>query len=210
MTFNFTSAAVAVRPSITEAFRDEWEQLGSAGASFTGSQRVAIAAAARAARAGAPAIGQLNPKIEEVARRVGAEPATIRRPWVRTVVDGDIGEARYVEIVGVVSRLSAIDTFCHALGMRLEPLPEPSPEAPTGEIDPEATPGKGYVSMVGGTSIVGGLSLVPAEMDAQEDLHGPLYLTYEQMAETDFKRGLHRTQMELIAARTSAVNECFY
>jgi AhpD family alkylhydroperoxidase len=30
------------------------------------------------------------------------------------------------------------------------------------------------------------------------------------MARFDYQGGLHRTQMELVAARTSAINECFY
>ncbi len=47
-------------------------------------------------------------------------------------------------------------------------------------------------------------------MEAQQHLHGPIYLTYEEMADLDFRRGLHRSQMELVAARTSAINECFY
>jgi hypothetical protein len=64
--------------------------------------------------------------------------------------------------------------------------------------------------MVGGSSIVQALSLVPAESAAQEDLHGALYLTYEAMAEPVHRSGLNRVQMELVAARTSAVNECFY
>jgi hypothetical protein len=64
--------------------------------------------------------------------------------------------------------------------------------------------------MVGGASITQALSLVDAESVAQEDMHGPLYLTYEGMAEFDYVAGLSRAQMELVAARTSAINECFY
>jgi len=64
--------------------------------------------------------------------------------------------------------------------------------------------------MVGGASIVQALSAVPSEAEAQEDMHGPLYLTYAQMQDLQFVRGLTRPQMELVAARTSALNECFY
>ena len=64
--------------------------------------------------------------------------------------------------------------------------------------------------MVGPTSIIQALSLVPAESAAQREIHGPLYMSYEQMADYGFRRTLDRAQMELIAARVSAVNECFY
>ena len=94
--------------------------------------------------------------------------------------------------------------------MRPEALPEPAPGEPTGDTDSRASPGPAWVPMVGGASIVGALSLVPREMAAQEELHGPLYLTYEEMADMGFRRGLDRRQLELVAGRTSAVNECFY
>ena len=125
-------------------------------------------------------------------------------------VAGEIGYPAYVELVGVVSRLSAVDTFHLALGIPLEPLPEPEPGEPSQMEEPLARHGAAWVPMVGGASITQALSLVDAESTAQEDLHGPLYLTYEEMAELDFVRGLNRAQMELVAARTSAINECFY
>ena len=36
------------------------------------------------------------------------------------------------------------------------------------------------------------------------------YLATGEMGELDVQRGLHRTQMELVAARTSLLNECFF
>ena len=52
--------------------------------------------------------------------------------------------------------------------------------------------------------------VVPAEAEAQDDLHGSMYLTQDQMSDPSFERGLTRAQMELVASRTSALNECFY
>ena len=64
--------------------------------------------------------------------------------------------------------------------------------------------------MVGGASITQALSLVPAENAELERLHGPLYLTFDEMSDPAIHKGLSRPQMELVAARTSAHNECFY
>lgn len=64
--------------------------------------------------------------------------------------------------------------------------------------------------MVGTASITQALSLVPAENAALERYHGPMYLTFDEMADPGIERALTRPQMELVAARTSAVNECFY
>jgi hypothetical protein len=41
-------------------------------------------------------------------------------------------------------------------------------------------------------------------------LQAAFYLATGEMGELDVQRGLHRTQMELVAARTSLLNECFF
>ena len=94
--------------------------------------------------------------------------------------------------------------------MELEPLPGPIEGDPSRQPEPSAGRNPSWVPATSGSSIVYALSLVPAEMAAQEDLHGPLYLTYEGMGDLAYVSGLTRAQMELVAARTSAVNECFY
>ena len=211
MPFEPPVAPVPIRQEILTEFRREWRRLAAPGPTWSGAERVEIAAAARGAGAGSGggASGAVPEDAVAAARLIAAEPAVIRREWVEERL-AVLGSARYVEVVGVVSRLSSVDGFHQALGLPLEPLPEPEPGSPTGEVDDRARPGRGWVPMVGATSIVGALSIVPAEMAAQESLHGPIYLTYEGMADPDFHRGLRRSQMELIAARVSAQNECFY
>jgi len=140
---------------------------------------------------------------------LGSNPARASRSWVDSTV-AELGSSPYVELVGVVSRTAAIDAFHRAMGLALPQLPEPIRGDPTGIDDPSARTGPAWVPMVGGASIVHALSAVPPEAAAQEDMHGPLYLTYEQMGDLQFARGLSRPQMELVAARTSALNDCFY
>jgi len=203
--FDLSSVPFAVRDDLVEGLRREWERLGRPGAVWTGRQRVALAAAARGGDA-----GDLPTPAVEAARTLYERPAAVDAGIVEASRAAGLGDAAYVEIVGVVSRLAAADTVLAALGAAPEPLPEPAPGAPTGEIDDRARRTKGHVPMVGGASIVGALSMVPSEARAQRDLHGPLYLSYEQMEDLGFTRGLDRTRMELVASRTSAVNECFY
>ena len=64
--------------------------------------------------------------------------------------------------------------------------------------------------MTRGTGIWWSLTLVPAEHRRMEDFHCTLYLSPEQMREHTSPRALTRPQMELIAARTSLLNDCFY
>ncbi|MFQ5554466.1 MAG: hypothetical protein ACE5GC_03735 [Acidimicrobiia bacterium] len=213
MAFSLEAAPVPVRSDIRAAFGRDWARLARPGTWWTGADRIAIATAARLRRTGdiTGASIPLPPAAIEAAGRISVEPATATRSWVEGLIEAGLGYSRYVELVGVVSRLSAIDAFFRALGMPLEPLPEAVAGAATTHDAPRsARIGRGRVPMVGGTSIVQALSLVPAEMEAQEDLHGPMYLRYDQMGIMDFSRGLHRTQMELVAGRVSASNECFY
>jgi len=208
--FDFATAAIGVRTDIRQLFRREWDRLAQAGTWWNGRERVDIARAARRSRfGGEEAPSSLPSAAIEAAGIVSGRPASIRREWVATVAD-DLGYPRYVEIVGIASRLAAVDTFHVGLGVELEPLPDPESGEPSRSEEPQARAGAAWVPMVGGASITQALSLVDAESVAQEDLHGPLYLTYEGMAEFDYVGGLSRAQMELVAARTSAINECFY
>lgn len=210
MPFDFAATAVEVRTNIRRLFRREWDRLALPGTWWNGRERVDIAGAARRVRFGGPETPSSLPSTAiEAAADISARPASIRRQWVDTIAD-NLGYPRYVEIVGITSRLAAVDTFHVGLGVALEPLPDPEPGEPSRSEEAQARSGAAWVPMVGGASITQALSLVDAESVAQEDMHGPLYLTYEGMAEFDYVAGLSRAQMELVAARTSTINECFY
>ncbi len=213
MSFDFAGGAAEVRMDIRRLFRREWDRLALAGTWWTGTERGDIARVARRSRSGgsgAPTGTSSVPGAAiEAAGTVGSAPAGIRREWVEGIAR-DLGFPRYIEIVGITSRLAAVDTFHTGIGAEFEPFPEPEPGEPSHAEEPFARPGAGWVPMVGGASITQALSLVNAESTAQEDMHGPLYLTYEGMAHLDYVGGLSRAQMELVAARTSAINECFY
>ena len=64
--------------------------------------------------------------------------------------------------------------------------------------------------MVGAAGATSALSAVTAEDRAQEQLHGALYLSYFEMGNFGIEKGLNRPQMELLAARTSLVNDCYF
>ena len=210
--FDFDGSPVAddIRADMRQAFRREWQRMALAGTWWDGPERVAIAGEVRAARYGTdPPISHLPEAASEAATVVGAQPATIRKPWVKKIA-GEIGYPPYIEITGIASRLAAIDTVHDGVGASREQLPDPEPGEPSGAEESLARLGAAWVPMVGGASITQALSLVDSESVAQEDLHGPLYLSYEGMAMMDYVAGLSRAQMELVAARTSAINECFY
>jgi hypothetical protein len=199
-----------MRPDITANLAEMWDHLARPGATWTGAERVAIAAEARMARGGEGPGGDLSPPATEAAGLLAARPARVRRGWVTEIVESGVGYERYVELVGIVSRVTAADTFSEALGLDRHPLPQPVAGEPTGDTDDRARLGAAWVPMVGGASITQALSLVPSENAELERFHGPMYMTFGEMSNPHFTRGMTRVQMELVAARTSAINECFY
>ena len=203
-------APFPVRADLVENFEQTWANLATPGAVWAGADRVAIAKEARRARNQDPPAYELPAAGIEAVRLLASDPATARRGWVENLVRAGLNQANYIELLGITARLVAVDTFYEALGLPLAPLPEPRPGLPTGEVSTTARPGRAWLPMVGGTSITQALSLVPSENTELERFHGPMYLTFRQMADPAITRGLTRPQMELVAARTSAVNECFY
>jgi len=202
------SPSLHLPPVLDAALAHVWASVAEPGTSLTGDERVGLVAEARRARAGLSATSEAV--AVEVARRIAARPASVRREWVDRTVESGLGFARYVEIVGLVSRAVAADTVTDALGLDRAALPDPIGGEPTRETASDARPSAGWVPMVGATSITLALSLVPAENRALEEYHGAAYLTFSEMADPAIERGLTRPQMELVASRTSALNECFY
>jgi hypothetical protein len=203
------TAVPGVPADVAAAFTREWARLAAPGTWWAGRQRVEIAAVARAARSGERAeAGHLPCAAVEAAALLGARPGDARKEWVQGITR-ELGDPPYVELVGIVARSAAVDAFHRAAGIGLPELPAPQPGVPARAPEPALRTGPAWVPMPLG-SIVNALALVPAEAAAQEDLHGPLYLTYEGMADPAVRRAIDRAQMEVVAARTSAVNECFY
>ncbi len=188
----------------------EWERLRSPGTWWTGAQRVAIAAVARAARADQV----LNPPelpepAIEAAARLSAHPH-INQAWVDSLAAKGLAAPAYVEILGVVARVNAVDTFLFGIDAPERPLPEPLDGEPSRELVADAAINGAYVPTVGEAWAPNALSAVAAEVDAMLGLHDVLYLSMPEMGDMKIEKGLTRAQMEFVAARTSVLNDCFY
>ena len=107
-------------------------------------------------------------------------------------------------------------------------MPEAVAGAPSHYRPEQAELGTGFVPMLpreglAGTeenlwpngrnaNVIRALSLVPDALRDWLALSGAIYLSVEGMANLigQEDRSINRMQMELIAARVSAINECFY
>ena len=228
-----------------DAITQAWDRLSRPGTWWTGAERLAIIAEARRTQTCAlcrdrkaalsPAfvpgshdtLGQLLPEAVEAIHRLRTDAGRITESWVRQMAEGPLGEEPYVEIVSVVAILTALDTFDHAVGRPLRPLPGAIPGAPARHRPSGARRNLAWVATTSPEDILPGdpnpypahgdknihraLSLVPQEVVNFFDLDVELYLKDHEIR--DFAReyrAISHPQIELIAARASVLNQCFY
>ncbi|NNF64342.1 MAG: hypothetical protein HKN07_08780 [Acidimicrobiia bacterium] len=179
---------------------------------MSGSERVASAAVARAANAGGDIPDtSLSAAAVEAAEAIAIAPGHIEVSWLDQLEASGLDRLFYGELVGVVARLIGVDSFLVGVGGSLIPLPEPVAGEPSRSVNNRATVTDAWLPTVGTARAATVLSANRPEMLAQKDIHEGFYLAYEDIGELGLVvDGLSRTQMELVAARTSYLNHCVY
>lgn len=151
--------------------------------------------------------------------RLTNAPGTLTYEWYEQVIDGfgeasaAITPAQYTELVGVVAQANSIDRFADALLLDRPTLPEPVAGEPSRATPDGAAANDHWVPTVASDDkeVVKALSAVPSEKEAAFRLGDSQYLPVAEMFElTADRNALTRMQVELVAARTSKLNECFY
>lgn len=172
--------------------------------------------------------GALPGVVVDAVHRIVTDQGRITRSWVEGNVGRGLAKPAYVELVGVVVAVVSIDEFHRALGLPLEPLPAPragEPDRYTPAVLSEdigfvpTIPPHGAVGREAGlwpnnrsAHVIRALTLVPQALRDWLELADAQYLSVPRMANfgQDDQRSIDRKQMELVAARVSAVNECYY
>jgi len=215
-------------------------QLGAPGTWGTGAQRIAIAQEARQAGfdagvleaptdAGERSEARFPQAALDFVRKLAVSPKDISKDDYDAVRRGGLGDAEYVEIVGIVSRITSVDVFARGIGVPLRPLPEAQPGQPSRDRPEAAKQELAWVPTIpnppeGGALadelyrgkpipyIIRGMSLVPDEVRRHVELEEAQYLPLERIPQLDYEPddGLTRAQIELVAGRVSAINECFF
>jgi hypothetical protein len=161
----------------------------------------------------------------DAAHRIATDPGRLTRAWLEKTLAGGLSDAHYVELVGVTVTVVDLDAFHRALGLAPEPLPEPVGGEPSRERPP-AVQGAAWVpwialdsaegrALFGSRSLVPNvaraLSLVPDAVRQLFELSAAHYLPLDDVVDPRARMAaLSRPQMELVAGRVSALNECFY
>lgn len=164
----------------------------------------------------------------DAVHRIVTDQQRITGTWVAELAAAGIRQEAYVELCGIVVAVFSIDEFHRALGLPLERLPAATPGAPSGYRPALAATGTGFVPMLpddgaqgeeadlwrsGRTAnVLRALSAVPDAVRDWLALAAAQYLSIAGMGNyvRDPNRAINRLQMELIAGRVSAINQCFY
>jgi alkylhydroperoxidase family enzyme len=172
-------------------------------------------------------LGVLGPAEVELVHRVVSDPGRLSERWVDSLLARGLTDGEYVEIVGIVAMVMMMDACAAALGLPETPLPaalpgEPTRYRPPGAkkqaawlplVEPEdavAADGPMYPSPKAGY-IYRGLSLVPQSLRDYWALAFTHYLPAEEVYRFDRSiRALSRPQVEIVAARVSALHQCAY
>lgn len=238
------------RPDLVAAVDEAWTHIAMPGATWAGVERVAIATEARAApvcqlcanrkRALSPyhvsgehaKVTSLPLPVVDAVHRIATDPARLTGRWFRATVDAGLSEPQYVELVGVVATLVAVDTLAVALGVSPPALPSPADGRPSGHVAQEAVVHSAWVPTVPPEAAQGelaelyrnrltnrwgfvgnvnrALTLVPDEQLVLCSLLEAMYVPIAQMGGGAALRALAPAQIELVAATVSVANGCFY
>ena len=244
-TLDYPAGSLPVRAGLVASQRRAWARLAAPGEWWSGAVRIAIARETRAAedcgfcRARRAALSphavagrhetaaDLPEALVEVVHRIRTDPGRLTRRFYEEALAGGIGDAEYIEAVGVIATVTAIDSFCDAMGVPRRRLPaplagEPRRRRPAGARDglawaPTVAPEDvteaeaGLYDGLSAANIHRALSLVPAEVAGFFDMDAAHYLPDAQLRDFGAEyRALTHAQIEFLAGRVSAINRCVY
>ena len=221
---------VRMMDAIDTAQRAAHDAVAGPGDHLTGAQRVGVWREARSARdhrldaarraalsphavtGTHPATAELPAAAVEVVHRVASDPGRLTRTWAEEQI-AVLGEETYTELVGVTAIVTTIDVYRRAMGLPEAPLPA----ARTGEparVRPDDVGDVGaWVSQTVGptrANVSRTLSLVPETNAVWRGLVDSHYSRGPEFLNLTWPFALSRPQTELVATRTTMLNECFY
>lgn len=218
---------------LKQAHAQSWQDITSPGDFFNGRERVAMVRAARDAltcplcdaRKAALSPNAVNgehddntelaPVIVDAIHRIRTDPGRLTQSWFNSVT-ARISKAQYVEMVSVVATAVIIDTLHNAMGLGIPRLGMPLDGKPKRQLNQDAIEAGAWVPILAAPAtmsdtglpqvpnIARALGLVPNAVNLFFNTFRPHY------ALKDIDLSISQSQAEFVAARVSAMNECFY
>jgi hypothetical protein len=165
-----------------------------------------------------------------LARFVALGGIGIDREYCKQTQANGVSEGAYVEIVGLVARLAHLDVFARGIGVPARQLADPVEDKVPSMQRPAEAKNEGFFTASipsapeGGklaeeifgsepaANILRSLSLVPDEARRLNTVIAQEYFSMETIFDLTFssQKGISRPQLELVAAKVSELNQCFY
>jgi hypothetical protein len=173
-------------------------------------------------------VSTLGPVEVDVVHRIVTDSSRITQKWIDGLQDEGIDDACYVEMMSVVNQVLVMDNFCVALGIPLTEIPDSLPGLPSCARPASAIKEGAFVAWIPAAekgpdsdlfksrlvaNMYRAMSLVPDAVRASESLMVAHYVPYKKVpiyTDADHDRALGKSQMELVAARVSYLNDCLY
>lgn len=149
------------------------------------------------------------------AARMARHSATITRDWYDRTRD-ELGELRYVELVGIVCLVAATTSLRRCLGMPDLELPAAADDNATSNAPPALSSARlNWVPVAApadtNAAVVQALTAVPRSNADLWRLADAQYIPDAEMVDPRWTRGtLTRPEMELVAVSVSSGRECHY
>jgi hypothetical protein len=175
--------------------------------------------------------GVLPEAAVDAVHRIVTDQSRLSEAYVADLEAAGISDGHYVELLGVLVAVVSIDSFHRAMGLPPEPLPEPEPGDASQYRPVGLRSGEAWVPMLGPSrskigpsekdlfaglpivpNVLRAMSLVPDAVRMLKDQSRAYYLEMLDVADpsAEGNRAITREQIELVAGRVSALNECFY
>ena len=236
----YNDSEYPVTNEIAKIHETQINSMGESGTWGTGTQRLAIAKIARVAGYKVGVLEKTSTEnlsdnshlpnaVTNIVKHIAITPKDLDKKFYDKAMNDGISDGEYVEIVGIVSRLTSLDVFARGIGVPLRNLPNAQKKAPTRVRPIEAIKELAWAPTIpngaeGGELgnnlygnmpkpyIVRALSMVPDELKAHMELEKVQYSRMDKVLDFSYThhKGLNRSQVELVAGRISAINECFF
>lgn len=219
---------------LNQAHAEAWQTISAPGDFFTGAQRLEMVRISRQSidcklcKARKSALSpnaisgehdgnaSLSDTIVEMIHRIRTDPGRLTKSWFNHTTQ-TISKQAYVEIVSVVTSAVIIDTLHNSLGQGVPSLPLSIRGRVGKNFNQDAVEAGAWVPLLAAgadttdtdglpevPNIIRALGLVPSAVALFFGTFRPHY------ALKDIQLSISQSQAEFVAARVSAMNECFY
>jgi hypothetical protein len=229
-----SKVSITVSSKVSESHEQAVSLFGQAGTWLGGKNRTAIWAEARHAAdcelclASKQALSpyalsgkhstctDLSTNIIEVVHRIKNDSGRLTKRWFDEQIATGLSREEYVEILSLVATSIILDSYSKSMGLSDYIIPTPQGGEPSRILNPDVIDEGAWLPMTKAEqqveehglpdipNIARAMGLVPSGM---MHFFGAMRAHYSLVGD-DF--GISRSQIELIAARVSSHNECFY